>query len=110
MAAHLKITETQKPEKGDEKKMRTEGQKMIDIESETFTINSGDEVHTVTLRVNGLVVQVSVQNWTNGHVTPGNITIHELNQGELTIFADKVTKKKDSNNGATWTTIKEASQ
>ena len=90
--------------------MRTEGQKMIEIESETFTVDSGDEVHTVTLRVNGLVVEVSVQNWTNGHVTPGRISIHDLNDGEVTIFADKVTKKKNSNEGTNWTTIKEASQ
>ena len=90
--------------------MRKKGQKMIDIETETYIASSGDEIHSVTLRVNGLSLEVSVQNWTNGHVTPGNITIHNLENRELTIFADKVTKKKASSAGTNWTIIKEASQ
>lgn len=90
--------------------MRTQGQKMIDIENETFTFENGDKIHSVTLRVNGVTVELSVQNWNCGEIRPARIKVHDLNDGDITVFAEKVSKKKGSRNGATWTTIKEASQ
>ena len=90
--------------------VRTPDQELIKIETEKATFDDGTEIHIVTLEVNGLSLELSVQNWTCGNITPARINVHRLNEGDITVFADKVSKKSKSRNGTTWATIKEVSQ
>lgn len=89
---------------------RKNEQNLIDVTQESTLFTDGCEIQTVELRVNGLLLELSVQNWTCGNITPARIKIHRLNDGDITVFADKVSKKTKSRNGTTWATIKEASK
>jgi len=84
---------------------RKESQQLFRIEEETTVLSCGSEIHSVTIRINDLDVELSIHNDSYGMSNP-RIRIHGLNDCELTIF-QKISKKFTKlAKGTVWTKIK----
>ena len=85
---------------------RENRQNLIEVIEETAVFVGGEfdgeEIHTVTLKIGGMEVEVSSHS-PDPHA--GNISVFRLGENRLTVF-DKVTKKSTKGTIGVWTTIR----
>ena len=84
---------------------RKDSQELFGIEQETSVFSCGSEIHSVTIRINDLDVELSIHNDSDGIGEP-RIRIHGLNDSELTIFQRVSKKFTKLAKGTVWTKIK----
>lgn len=99
----------QETKKGSEKMSeiieRKDSQELFVVEQDTAVFSCGSEIHSVTIKINQLDVELSIHSDSDG-VSKPRIRIHGLNDSELTIF-QKVSKKfRKLATGTVWTKIK----